>query len=151
MALTEKDIATLAKGMGPAIKDAIAEQIRPLAARLMALEQGTPTPVKMGGLSDAALEAIVGGITEAVIAEVNKKIAGVTARVAEAEAKSIGPYHGVWQPGFYGKGALVTWGGSMYVAMIGTSAKPGEKGEDSRAWVLAVKRGTDGRDGKDAA
>lgn len=61
---------------------------------------------------------------------------------------------GVWKPGtWYGKGDGVTWGGSFWLAQEATSAKPGEAGADSRAWRLAVKRGTDGkpgRDGKDA-
>jgi Collagen triple helix repeat (20 copies) len=61
---------------------------------------------------------------------------------------------GVWKPGtWYGKGDGVTWGGSFWIAQEATQAKPGESGVDSRAWRLAVKRGTDGkagRDGKDA-
>ena len=61
---------------------------------------------------------------------------------------------GVWQPGvLYAKGAGVTWGGSFWIAQEATRAKPGESGLESRAWRLAVKRGTDGkpgRDGKDA-
>jgi hypothetical protein len=61
---------------------------------------------------------------------------------------------GVWKPGtWYGKGDGVTWGGSFWIAQEATNAKPGESGADSRAWRLAVKRGTDGkagRDGKDA-
>jgi hypothetical protein len=61
---------------------------------------------------------------------------------------------GVWKPGtWYGKGDGVTWGGSFWLAQEATSAKPGEMSADSRAWRLAVKRGTDGkpgRDGKDA-
>jgi integrin beta 3 len=57
---------------------------------------------------------------------------------------------GVWKPGtWYGKGDGVTWGGSFWIAQEATNAKPGESGADSRAWRLAVKRGTDGKAGRD--
>jgi hypothetical protein len=43
----------------------------------------------------------------------------------------------------YSAGDAVTWGGSVWVAQRGTSAKP--DGPDS-GWKLAVKRGRDGKD-----
>jgi hypothetical protein len=49
----------------------------------------------------------------------------------------------------YAKGDEVVWGGSTYLAredLIGV--KPGQPDPASRAWVLVVKRGQDGRDGK---
>lgn len=42
----------------------------------------------------------------------------------------------------YGRGDVVTWGGSAWVALKDTSAKP----EHSSDWQLAVKRGRDGKD-----
>jgi integrin beta 3 len=43
----------------------------------------------------------------------------------------------------YGRGDVVTWDGSMWIAQRDTSEKPGA----SDAWRLSVKRGRDGRDG----
>lgn len=55
-------------------------------------------------------------------------------------------YRGVWKDGTeYLRGDTVTFGGSMFVAQADTSGKP--ETPDS-SWVLATKRGRDGRDGK---
>lgn len=55
---------------------------------------------------------------------------------------------GVWSEGkSYEHGDVVTWGGSQWHANETTSLKPGE---GLKAWTLVVKRGRDGRDGKDA-
>lgn len=49
---------------------------------------------------------------------------------------------GVWTERAYAAGDTVSHGGSMFIARIATSEKPG-KSDD---WRLAVKRGADGRD-----
>lgn len=55
---------------------------------------------------------------------------------------------GVWKSGQpYEAGDGVTWAGSFWIAQRATEAKPGESGEASRAWRLAVKRGNDGKSG----
>ncbi len=57
-------------------------------------------------------------------------------------------YLGVWTEGkAYGAGDCVTWGGSMWIAREDTTAKPGLPTPESRTWVLAVKRGADGKKG----
>ena len=49
---------------------------------------------------------------------------------------------GVWTERAYAAGDSVSHGGSLFIAQVDTSAKPG-KSDD---WRLAVKRGADGRD-----
>jgi hypothetical protein len=49
---------------------------------------------------------------------------------------------GVWTERAYVQGDAVSHGGSLFIAQVETSAKPG-KSDD---WRLAVKRGADGRD-----
>ncbi len=49
---------------------------------------------------------------------------------------------GVWTERAYVAGDTVSHGGSMFIAQVATTAKPG-KSDD---WRLAVKRGADGRD-----
>lgn len=58
-------------------------------------------------------------------------------------------YTGVYVDGkAYSVGDVVTAGGSQWHCNEDTASKPGE---GSKAWTLAVKRGRDGKDGKDAA
>jgi hypothetical protein len=64
-------------------------------------------------------------------------------------------YQGVYVEGkAYERGDTVTWGGSQWCAKEATSAKPGAADQSSRAWVLCVKKGSDGKpgpSGKDGA
>lgn len=57
-------------------------------------------------------------------------------------------YRGVWVEGkTYERGDGVTWGGSHWHCNSETTDKPGDGSKD---WTLTVKRGRDGKDGKDA-
>jgi hypothetical protein len=57
-------------------------------------------------------------------------------------------YRGVYQDGkLYDRGDGVTWGGSEWHCNEPTTTKPGD---GSKAWTLKVKRGRDGKDGRDA-
>lgn len=57
-------------------------------------------------------------------------------------------YQGVYNEGkAYTSGDVVTWAGSTWTAHEPTTTKPGD---GSKAWTLAVKRGRDGKDGRDA-
>ncbi len=100
-------------------------------------------------LTERDIEALMKGITPA-LREQRDRITALERRLEVTEAKSADPltYFGVWQPGAYAKNAATTWGGSLWIAQRATTAKPGESGLDSRAWVLAVKRGADGKDGR---
>jgi hypothetical protein len=56
-------------------------------------------------------------------------------------------YRGVWREGGYEAGDTVTRDGGMWHCQRDTSAQPGQ----SPDWLLAARRGTDGRNGKDGA
>lgn len=57
-------------------------------------------------------------------------------------------YRDLWMEGkAYEAGDMVTWGGSMWIAMKDTTAKPDLPTAESRAWKLCVKRGKDGKQG----
>lgn len=57
-------------------------------------------------------------------------------------------YRGVYVDGrTYERGDGVTWGGSEWHCNDATTAKPGD---GSKSWTLKVKRGRDGKDGRDA-
>jgi hypothetical protein len=66
-------------------------------------------------------------------------------RIAELEARE---YLGVWSSDKrYQKGAMVTYDGSLWIARSDShDVRPGT----SQAWQLAVRKGSDGRDRRDA-
>ena len=47
----------------------------------------------------------------------------------------------------YDVGQITTWGGASWHANTATTSKPGDGSKD---WTLMVKRGRDGKDGRDA-
>lgn len=57
-------------------------------------------------------------------------------------------YLGVFKEGTaYHQWDAVTWAGSLWIAMEDTTAKPNDSAPASRAWRLAVKKGSDGKNG----
>lgn len=57
-------------------------------------------------------------------------------------------YRGVYKEGqAYQHGDTVSWGGALWHAMKDTTAKPDQANEASRAWVMAVRRGAEGKRG----
>ena len=85
-------------------------------------------------------------------AERNQRIAALEQRLAAVEEreKALGPpmtYHDVWdRDARYTKGAVVTHSGSGWVALNDNLGRPPGTTSD---WRLFVKRGKDGRDGRD--
>lgn len=69
--------------------------------------------------------------------------ASVEKRAAEIQVRTFADlYQGVYEPNkLYVRGVLATWGGSLWLSLAETRAKPGENGE----WKLVVKKGADGR------
>jgi len=67
----------------------------------------------------------------------------VEARVAEIQVRTFADlYQGVYEnEKLYTRGLLVTWGGSLWLSLAETRAKPGENPD----WRLVVKKGADGR------
>jgi hypothetical protein len=67
----------------------------------------------------------------------------VEKRASEIQVRTFADtYQGVYEPDkLYARGLLATWGGSLWLSLSETRAKPGENGE----WRLVVKKGADGR------
>lgn len=86
-----------------------------LGARVAALETREPVPGPPGPPGPAGPAGADG-------------IAGMT-------------YKGVWAPGDYARGDVVTRDGSLWHCNADTATRPGDGGP---AWTLAVKRGRDG-------
>lgn len=125
-------------------------------------------------VKEAATESLSDAIrrTSSAVVDASKDVGALRERVAVLEVKGQMPgpagepgapgkdgidgkdghagmsYEGVYQEGqTYEKGQLVTWGGSGFHCNTQTTAKPGEGSKD---WTLMIKRGRDGKDGKDA-
>jgi hypothetical protein len=88
-------------------------------------------------------EVIAGAVKTAVKTQFER----LTARVDELEGRAAGQrYCGIWDgQQEYRPGNTATWDGSTWHCNCTTRAKPGVNGD----WTLCVKRGKDGRDGKD--
>lgn len=97
-------------------------------------------------------ECIVEGIAELSIEQAGERSFKALATLSSGSVteKSLAIpaqiYRGVFKAGEYEPGDVVTWGGSAWHCEEATSDKPGEIA--SKGWTLAVKRGRDGKDGK---
>jgi hypothetical protein len=104
-----------------------------------------PVPPKQS--SEAATFRLIGKF----VADEIKKACGPLQEHIQALEKQLEKieqrkYCGVWATGKYFEGQLCTFDGSMWHCNVdGTEQRPGT-GPD---WTLAIKRGQNGRDGKD--
>jgi hypothetical protein len=81
----------------------------------------------------------------ATVAAMGQMFLALAARIKAIDARleSEGPrtladaYMGVWEPGVYERGVLVTHGGGLWISTCRTDSRPG--GEPG--WVLCVKAG----------
>lgn len=145
-----------------------AEDVAEVRGRILAVEIQTKSLE-----TQVAAPSAVAGLVEKVeraVAELSKDVGALRERVAVVEVRPPVPgpqgepgppgrdgidgkdgvaglsFEGVYQDGqSYEKGHLVTWAGSSWHCNEPTSSRPGE----SKAWTLMVKRGRDGKDGKD--
>jgi hypothetical protein len=91
------------------------------------------------------------GFVEGHISKLKAENAALAARVKCLEDRPPLKYCGVWVAGkTYQEHSLVTRDGSLWIAKRTTAAYPGG-GAEPDSWQLCVKRGQDGKDGKDAA
>ena len=105
----------------------------------------------MGGVTDflfRELAAKIGNLEKSA-APVADELTVLRARINRLEGElrdnPLPKYRGVWTPGSYEKNNFCTFSGSIWIASCLTTTKPGSEGS---AWVLAVKRGVDGKDAR---
>ena len=122
------------------------EQSRLIESRLKALEARSGLLSEEGwtALFDVLSENFADIFTDA-LAPLHAENAALRAAIDELKAKAVPVYRGVWVPETsYDRGSLVTHDGSVWHANRATAMRPGS-GEDACGWVLAVKRGSDGK------
>lgn len=147
--------------LGPAVEKAehhlveLSKDLGALRERVAVAEvkQGTPGPPGPAGKDGR--DGVDGfGFDDLMLEQTDERSFAVKAARGE-RVKTIGMLRipaqiqrGVWVEGKqYERGDVVTFGGSQFCANETTADRP----ETSKAWTLVVKRGRDGRDGKDAA
>lgn len=104
---------------------------------------GPSQPATIGVLNE--LEKYTTGELDALTGELD----ALRRRVEALEDRPKGlEYRGVWTAGkTYEKGDTTTDGGSLWVALEATTARPGDVRPGGKApWQLCAKRGRDGRD-----
>ena len=85
----------------------------------------------------------IGEALKASIEPMRQRIAEQSARIAELEAKEF-RFLGTWSEGLEAHPQnSASYDGSLWIAVERTTAKPGTP---NSGWVLAAKRGRDGRD-----
>lgn len=115
---------------GDAIKAAAAEILREIHENV--------APEKRLGIAAAylALTRAAGNHNALLLAELRDEVQ----RLKDAQHATLADsYKGTWLPGNYERGALVTHGGSCWLAVERCDGKPGI----SSGWRLIVKRGRD--------
>ncbi len=91
-----------------------------------------------------ALAPVIRQYVSDTVAPLLKRIGELEQRVSEAETRGL-EFCGVYQrAAAYKRGAAVTAAGSLWIAI--RDVEPGHEPGESRRWVLAVKRGRDGKD-----
>lgn len=102
---------------------------------------------RVEGLSSRMMDAIIGTI-KGVQDRADQQVADLAARLDALAAR--GPsmeYRGTWQANeMYPKGSVVTHSGSMWWSSEDQVSGATPPGQGPTPWVLAVKRGRDGKD-----
>ena len=145
---------------GPSVAELelmLTKQVGPLSERLARLEERAPVPGPAGkdgrdGANGANGADGLGFDDLDVAFDGDRTIEIKMARGDRSKSWPIVlPFlkqQGVFRDGAsYALGDVVTWGGSQWHCNEATSTKPGEGSKD---WTLIVKRGRDGKDGRDS-
>lgn len=174
--MTVKDLAVIAKGLAPAIREYVAAQVAGLELKEKALDgapgprgpegpEGRPGRDGRDGLpgvpGDRGTDGQHGkdgadGLGFDDLSVLHDGERGVTFRFQKGDHVKdftvtfpVPIQRGVFTEGkTYSRGDIVTWGGSSWHANEPTTVKPGE---GSKSWSLCVKRGRDGKDGTPGA
>lgn len=132
--------------------DTDARAIAAVSERLAVVETRGSMPGPAGEKGKDGADGL--GFDDLVLEQLGER--GLTVKAVRGDrVKDIGTltfpvdiYRGVYVEGkAYERGDGVTWGGSEWHCNESTSSKPGD---GSKAWTLKVKRGRDGKDGRDA-
>ena len=136
-------------GPGDAIGDRLTKSNAEVFERVkeVLLEQARPAPGRKTATIKFSVE-LLGAIVESFgVASIaaTREIARLERRLAEVESRKSLEYRGIWKAGeSYERGDFVSYRGSMWACCAPTSGyAPGEVGEGSACFQLAVKKGRD--------
>jgi hypothetical protein len=141
--------------MGSEVPEHVHAVIRGVEADIVS-EAGTSASVRQLPAPDAPtvrtkvvdpheLHHVVIGPAPELAEDDERGITNLRERVEAIERAGALAYDGVYEPGkAYRRGAAVTHQGSLWIAMLDTTSRPGASDD----WRLAVKRGRDGKDAR---
>jgi hypothetical protein len=106
-------------------------------------------------LEKAGWEVVLAGLSEVeVVQQEDPRVFTLRTRLTGGQSKEnkfrlpVLVYRGIYAPGKYSQGDVVTWGGSAWHCQgVDVTSAPGKNGD----WKLMVKEGQRGKDGKDGA
>lgn len=142
--LSDRQISTLAFYSWAAGRDAWdARQEARAKASAATVAARKPAKVTHAGPSEHQLAAVLAAVVRPIVARIK-------ALEERAESRPGMKYCGVFSEGVeHSAGDAVTFGGSLWMSLLNHNfAVPGRDG--SVGWQLAVKKGADGRDAKEA-
>ncbi|MBX5221426.1 transposase [Rhizobium sp. NLR8a] len=114
------------------------QELALIAARAEEIRTGLDTNFTEDQLQRPLSRRMVHALVAATTAATGTKLKALAARVEQLEAGGV-RYAGVWQRAIrYGKGSVVTNGGSMWVALRDT-AEGEQPGKALDAWQLSAK------------
>jgi hypothetical protein len=103
----------------------------------------------IGSIGTEEFAGMICGVVASVAEPLHARISALERRCRELETRPAIAFKGPYQHNTsYRRGECVQYRGSMWIAVTDTDAQPGLSSEDSRAWVLAVKAGRDGKDAR---
>lgn len=154
----DRDLAecrSLCEGLRQSFDGVVAKAVGDLRERLAVVEVRAPIPGPPGPAGRDGTDGKDGlGFDDLVVEQPDERSLALKA-VRGDRVKTLGTFRlpvqlnrGVYVEGkSYEPGDVVTWGGSQWHCNEETGSKPGD---GSKAWTLVVKRGRDGKDGRDA-
>jgi hypothetical protein len=135
-----------------AFEDRIEASVNTFNRRLMRLEtefRNHPAPAPpLGESFFRELLGIMRSYVDTKFGRLKNENEAIMNRLKYLETQPLPDYKGVYEPGQnYPKNSLCTHEGSLWISRSPTGSAPGNPGGSD--WKMCVKRGRDGKDGKD--
>ena len=125
----------------------VTHRINTLEAKINRLE-AAPSPAILDADFWREVASAITSLIDVKFGRLKNENEAIMRRLKYLEEQPSLEYFGVYEPGQnYRKNALVTYEGCLWIAKSNTGSAPGNPGGSQ--WKMCVKRGRDGKDGKE--